>query len=215
MTENESNVTSGAYPDSVITEWINKGLAELYEKMVVAKGADYFEKVATINTTSGQSLYDLPSDFYQLLAVEAVLNGQPLWLRSFTRAERAILANTNIFTDRDPIAYRIRGNQIETLPIPPSATPLRLYYVPQPPRLAGPGDSFDFEAGWEQYVVSWAVKEIADREHDDQLSGTAAASMALVGARIDSMAAHRDASYPPRITDITMTRSPRFRRRRW
>lgn len=206
---------SAAYPDAVITEWLNQAWAELYEKLITAKGADFYERTQTITSTSNVALYPLPEDFYQLLAVEAYINGQPYWLRSFTRAERAILANTNIFTDRDPLAYKIRENQIEFRPIPPSATQIVLYYVSAPDRMLAAGDSIDGVAGWEQYIIDWSAKQIAEREHDEALVKMLSDSIALLSMRIDSMAAHRDAGYPPRVTDVTLSRSPRFRRRRW
>jgi len=215
-TRTQTENMSTAYADSVITEWLNQAWAELYEKLVTAKGADFYEKYSPpIVTLANTAMYDLPGDFYQLLAVEAYINGQPYWLRSFTRAERAVLANTNIFTDRDPLAYKIRGSQIEFRPIPPAGTNIVMYYVPAPARMIAGGDSIDGVAGWEQYIIDSAGLQIAQREHDETLTKMLSDSIMLLGSRIESMAAHRDAGYPPRVTDVTLSRSPRFRRRRW
>lgn len=211
-----------AYPDSMLLIWVNMGNKDLYERLVAAKGSDFFEKTVSFNTIANVATYDLSNadgnglncaDFMQLLSVEATVYGKKIWLRNFTRPEHGLLQNPEVFTDRDPIAYRIRGTLFEVLPTPQANTPIQLFYVPAPPSLSFVTDTFDSVAGWEQYIVYWVAKQIALREHDAEALAMYQQELEQMKQRIENTSIHRDAANPPRVTDITLGRSPIIRRR--
>lgn len=50
---------------------VREGVAELYDKLISARGAKYYMVAAEVMTVPGLVLYTLPENFYRLLAVHA------------------------------------------------------------------------------------------------------------------------------------------------
>src|SRR5689334_5732180 len=75
--------------DADINEYINQSIAVLYGKLVGVKGQDYFEKSSSFTTTQGSTLYNLPSDFWQLISVEIQDGTFKRVMQPFMRKERA------------------------------------------------------------------------------------------------------------------------------
>ncbi len=60
---------SGFVADAEWLDYINEGLSELHDILVMASD-EYFLSSTTINIVSGTSAYALPSDFYKVRGVD-------------------------------------------------------------------------------------------------------------------------------------------------
>lgn len=63
--------SDGPVSDNEIKAQLGLSLRRLYERLLLARGQEYYRKTAELNVTPGQALYELPADFFQLLAVVA------------------------------------------------------------------------------------------------------------------------------------------------
>lgn len=203
--------------DAEVTEYINQSIAELYDLLVEARGASYYESSTDITTSNGTTLYSLPADFYQLIAVEAVVNGTDrITLRQFDRQDRAYLVSATPGWSGQPLYYRIRAGQIELLPTPSANIKVTVYYVPFSARLVSGSDTFDGINGWEEYVVADAARKCATREESWELVASLKQDVEALKERIRNMAPARDAFQPPKVIDTRGAWNPRSRRAsRW
>ena len=51
------------------TERMKSAIAQLYDRLVHARGQDYYRSTRELNTIAGQANYAMPDDFYKILAV--------------------------------------------------------------------------------------------------------------------------------------------------
>lgn len=215
---------------------------ELYDKLVTARGQEYYRKNCENNLTAGTWLYLLPFDFYQLLGV--VVNESAIatvtaeqfaagtsdpgsgWqaIRPFMVSEMAGLLNgkgAHPYSTR----YRLSGqvntgrvaNQaadlIEFRPTPQSSFAVRIEYIPTCVYADDAGERYYSGVnGWEEY----AVTKIAMRMLGKQESSTTHLQRDLddINRRIESLAGSRDAGAPERIADVRR-RAYDWRGRRW
>lgn len=184
---------------------INLALPELYDRLLAARGHEYYETESTaITTANGTATYSLPTDFYQMLSVD---------LRYGTRLEPVPtlehVADRYRFNDAPwdegcSKAYRIRAALIEFFPTPTSAVPVVLRYVPRCPELtqdSGTAGTFDGVNGWDRAV---ALRVAIEARAIEKVS--ASDLMVLYQGelqRIDEMAADRAASSAARIRDVS------------
>lgn len=155
--------------DSELNGYINSSIAALYELVVQATGEDYYVVSTEFNTVVGQETYDLPSDFFKAWGMDAKLdNSDWCTLRKFNFRERNRYHDDS-FSRRGVtgIRYRIIGSSIYLTPVPDSAVPVRLWYVPAPTKLESDSDTFDGIAGWEEYVVVDAAIKMLNKEESD------------------------------------------------
>lgn len=61
--------SNGPVTDAEIKAQLALSLRRLHERLILARGQEYYRKTAELNVTPGQALYQLPADFFQLLAV--------------------------------------------------------------------------------------------------------------------------------------------------
>lgn len=191
-------------PDEVL-EYLNQELAELRTHIRLNEGQPHDRKVAPpIAVTAGISLYDLPSDFWEILGVEANLNGLVRRLEPYMENERAGLVNTQLINSMSSPMYRLASKtQLEILPAKFTFT-ATLKYVPSEPRLvlgASPPSTVDGYNGYEIAAVYGAVATCKEKELVDP--SFYEARKARQYKLIEAAAAQRDAGAPERVTDVT------------
>jgi hypothetical protein len=189
--------------DEEILEDLNQFLAELRGHLRMNEGQPHKRTTASISVVSGTSLYDLPTDFWELLGVTASINGLVRDLDSFMEGERASLSNGDYFASTVSPRYRISNNQIEILPSTQTFT-LSVRYAPSEGRLRlgqSPPDTVDGYNGYEIAAVYGAVATIQEKEQIDPSFYEGRRLRIL--AHIDALAASRDANRPERVTDVT------------
>lgn len=191
--------------DSELNGYINNSIAELWDLLLEAYGSDYgitstpFE----FNTVSGQDLYDLPTDFYDLSGVDVKLFGSD-WsvVNKFNFNERNRYKNLGSWTvlGLPAIRYRIVGDKIMFSPIPDSTATIRIWYRPVATILEDDADELNDLNAYQEYVITDAAIKCMQKEESD-VTVLMQQKMAL-RQRIVDKAANRDASKPNSVTDI-------------
>jgi hypothetical protein len=184
----------------------------LYDRLIAARGQEFYADDDAISIVGGTSRYNLPSDFYQLftLTLEWSSTNHEL-LEPFEMLERARYRAAG-WGQGSPKGYRLRGAQIEILPTPTGSVTGRLEYVPAFAGFSadtGAGGTFDGVNGWERWIsVSVAIDlRIVSERSTNRLEE----QLAKIDARIEELAAQRDAMHPARVVNV----APEGRRRRW
>lgn len=173
--------------DANLNEYINRGIAKLYGKLVSARGSDYYEKSATFTTVSGQQSYPMSAwtpattDFWQLLQVEITDGSFKRVLQPFMRKEHAKFSEYSV----------------------PAGFVITIYYVPFASRLTLDADAFDGINGWEEWVIRDAVIEALNKEESDV--SVHKNRQAEIEHEITSLSTDRDAGWPERIVDVSKT----------
>ena len=189
--------------DSEINEYINQSLAELYDRLVGARGQEYYAKEQVI-TTTGVEGYALPADHYTTLYVELEDGGTRFRLGSYSFHQRAALIGSSATNPGRPVAFRIIESNLTLLPAPTAGYTVRHWYAPACPRLVLDADSFDGVDGWEEYAIWRAVVYVRQKEDLDVT--VAAGIMGQLRARIEGLAPFRAQQNTERVTDVTRAR---------
>jgi hypothetical protein len=188
-----------------LTRLVNVKIRELYDKLVEARGSDYFANEGTIAVVAGTSRYSLPADFFQLASItlEWATNDHELMFPVGSVRERihyeGIMPN-HTWSRYSPKGYRLRASQLEFLPVPTGAVTARLQYVPVFTDLVADGDTFDGINGWEKMValgVAMEMRTIEKRPSSD-LAGLYGEQL----ERIETLKTERDAEAPKEIVDV-------------
>jgi hypothetical protein len=212
------------FPTTEVTEYINQGIAELYDLLVSARGVGFYEKTVTIVTDGINTNYALPLDFYQLVMFQvnlgfsagvSVTTDTNIALEQFMMHERPELSSSTPGWAGQPFKYRIHGgdpsqpNQVqgtintgytvELLPPPSANIKVQMFYVPSCPRLVNDNDVFDGINGWEEYAIFYAAMLM--RYKDDLPADHMVAMLDRLKSRIMGLASHRDMT-PQRTIDV-------------
>lgn len=201
------------FPKSEVIDEYNESLAALYDRILRARGQEYFEKSTPITTTSNVATYDLPSDFYEIISIELNVAGYAYKLRRFDREQRAYLGSTALSFSGEYFRYMVHGkgtysaaDTIEFLPIPASNSAVTLFYVPCAAKLAADGDTFDGVNGWEEYAILDAASKLLVKNRKLDAATAIAQMREVIGQRIDGLVPRRDVSGPGHVTDVRQTR---------
>lgn len=196
----QENLTE-RFPTSEVNNYVNQGIAELWDMLVSANGYAYYGNTATINLVSGTTSYTLPTDFYKLhkvIYVGSTLGGR-LELERLSEADEVAL---QVATSRVPLYYRVRAGYLDVLPKPGATATLSVSYVPYATKLVSDTDTFDGINGFEEYVVCYAARRMAIKDADFELANMIYQDMNRQVERIERMASDRDKGHPERVQDI-------------
>lgn len=200
------------FPTAEVYGYANLGLAALHRKLKQAVPDQQWLATTTFTTTSGVSLYPLGSTFRSLISIDITANGHKQWLLPYMMHERADLTDPEASFTSVPQQYRLRGDNIELLPLPRGAYQVVLWYVPSGPTLTAGSDTFDTIERLDQYVIWWGAREALFK--DKHLS-----EYDRLGVRLKEMeedifllGRSRDLNGSSRVVDVH--RADRFGRRR-
>lgn len=200
--------------DAEITEYLNAGLASLYDMLVQAGGQPWFRNSYTITTTGNTSSYALPPDFYVMQSVDCLLGnissgGIPtITARPYMEFERNRYKYYPGWLFGTPIYYRLQGQQITFIPAPSGSFSVILNYYPTFVKLTNGDDSFDGVNGWEEYAVWKAVADCLGKDMSDP--SYALGKAGELERKIVSMSELRDAGAPERMTESDADGWPNF-----
>lgn len=201
--------------------WINRGINKLFRLALQAGGDTVYRKDVLVTTSTGQTIYPLPQDFYELRNVSVQsggLGGDWMPMECFTLTERSYLLSSSPGFNGEPYKYRLVGKaaqdgsdpgSIELLPTPSSNTTVRLLYVFGPKKLANDADTFDGFAGFDEYAVKFCTREMLLRNREEERTALFEGQLATIQADVLSGLRQRDASAAPR---VNLTRDPCPRR---
>lgn len=189
--------------DAELIEYINASIAELQDILVQAYDSDYYLESSSFTTVQGTDTYDLPANFYKLRGVDAFLNGSEGYaLRPFNFNERLRFSGSGAWSVLlgAAVRYRLQGNKIKFSPVPDSAVPVTVWYVPVAVKLAVDADIWDDLNQYAEYViVDAAIKMLNKQEQDVSVLG---AQKAALVERITAAADNRDVGASDSVSDV-------------
>lgn len=204
----------GIFRDQDFNSAINAGIQELYDLQNRAWGENYFLTSSAMGLIANQSLYTLPSDFYKLVGVDwqQSAGSPPVTMTSYEFNERNRYRGSNassFSTNGTNMKYCIYGQagallgsaSLNFMPHPQSSTnQVTVWYVPQPQSLVNETDQYNFQAGWEEFVIAaTCIKALAAEESDTTVFDRQKAEMK---DRIMDMAPKRDINQTHHIIDV-------------
>lgn len=196
------------FPKTEVIDEYNESLAALYDRILRARGPEYFEKSTPVTTTSGVSVYNLPADFLELISVELNVGGYNYKLKRFDREQRAYLGSQALSFSGDYFRYMLHGKDtysdsdtIEFLPIPTPASAITVFYVPAAAKLVNDSDTFDGVNGWEEYAICDAASKLLTKNRKLDAAQALVAMRETVGERIDALTPRRDNAGPAHVVD--------------
>lgn len=197
---NASDETGSKFiDDDELIEYIDSAYAEMYGILVDAY-QDYkisFANFTTQDTQDGVNIYQLPTNCYKVRGLDT---SSGLSATSFMFEEREKLANITYVNDglRTNLRYCVLGDTMLILPTP-AAESLTLWFVPVPARITSSSQIIDGVAGFEQYIVTHACIEIANKNESDP--AVFERKLARIEKKIISFAANRNAAEPRQVID--------------
>ncbi len=159
---------------------INDNYCDLFDELVGAY-ENYFVVRTEFPITAGTQFYDLPADFYKIVAVDFKINQNAyISVTNYNEADRNLSLTTNLSI--------------------PDGT-IRLWYVPAPTQFTSLSQTFDGVAGWDRLVSLMTAIDMLDSEESDTSAMTRKYAKTL--QRVRDMAAPRDAGLPATVSDAS------------
>lgn len=187
--------------DTELNSYINQSYAELYD-LLVSRFADYFMTQVSFTLTT-TSTYALPSDFYKLLGVDYQSGSDWVTVGQWTFSERNSRNRVynRLANGINRISYRVMGANLRLLPENDTAGSYRLWYIPRFTALTADADIMSNVLDFIEYVICDAAIKCLVKEESDPSAVMAMKQTQI--ARINTMAADRDAGMPQRISDVS------------
>jgi hypothetical protein len=198
-------VNSQFITDAELNGYIQASYYELYDLLVEKYGDNYYVATPYSFSTDGTNYqFALPTDFFKLLGVDLQVSsgsGDYVTLHPFTFAERNRYAvpNQRSLYGVTNLRYKLNGNNLWLNPLPSSGQTVRVWYVPRATVPATDAATIDGISGWEEYVIVDAAIKCLQKEESDV--SVLMAQKAQMRARIESIAANRDAANPATVAD--------------
>jgi hypothetical protein len=203
------------HPDADLNDYVNRGLGSLHRKLTTAMPDQRFLASTTFETEEDVSTYSLPAGFDHLISVELTVDSRRSWLTAYEMHERATITSPDLPSEGIPYTYRLRGANIDLLPIPEDVYDVLVWYIPTTQQLASDAETYDTISRLDDYVIAYAARPIAIKDKNWDLVGVCKDMMAELDGEISVLARNRDRNSPPRITDVYLAdrwgRSRRFR----
>jgi len=191
------------HPDSEIDDYINEGIAELYGKLVLAKGDEYFANSVAATTVSGTNSIALPATFFKILGVRWQYTPQRkiklirMDFQKFLGLDNNVVSGWNDWSD---VYYMTQQQNVVFWPTPKAAHNVVIWYIPAAAKLTAPADTFDGVNGWEKYVVLHAVRMVKLKREES--TGVTDTALADIEQKINSLSGNRDDGQPSHVIDV-------------
>tara|TARA_R110002012_G_scaffold202391_1_gene371430 strand:- start:14076 stop:14768 length:693 start_codon:yes stop_codon:yes gene_type:complete len=203
-------VGNNFFSDAEINDYINTGLGELHD-LLVLKFEDYYISSLSFSLTSNTSSYSLESiglnNLYKLMGVDLNQGSETVRVPRYSFQERnTFKASQALYSDRGHTNHRysLTGSNINFIPTPSSSDEVTVWYIPKYTKLVNDSDSVDdnIASNWEDYAVCSAAIKMRQKEETSTTSLERAHEKLTM--RIEDAAANRDAGEPMGITDEDM-----------
>jgi len=153
--------------DTEIRRQINLGLADVYDKLVQARGDHYFRVELPATTVALDPLVGLPVTFYKLLGIDVAVGGRNFQAEPMTWHRRNDFQFQVGWATGAPVFYEPEGANLRFWPTPGAAHPLTIWYVPYFVDLENEEDLFDGVNGFEEYAVLSAAIWCVNKQDGD------------------------------------------------
>jgi len=216
--------STAAFPLTELADYINRGIARVHGLLAIS-GEPYYRSQATFSASQGQQQYYttaasgvpagtavLPTDIFRVEALDAqVQNATWANCYRFNWERRNDYQSTSLFfpVQATPLFDFMGSGANASLylqPPPSGATPFRLWYYPVPTVLASGSDTWDSANRWDEYVVAFAAKLVAERDQNYELVDRLAQMVMGMEATIKAEAESRISGQAPKV------RRSRYRR---
>lgn len=193
------------HPDATLNDYINRALGSLHRILTAAMPDQRILASTTITTSDGVSTYALPAGFDFLISIETTINGARRWLQAYEMPERGAYVDPSIPANGEPLVYRLRGANIELLPVPNGDYDFLVWYVPAASQLSSDGQGYDTIDRLDEYVISYAGSLVAKKDRNwDSYRACRDACKEMI-PDIEMLGRNRDRASPPRVTDVRMS----------
>jgi hypothetical protein len=192
------------HPDADLNDYVNRGIAALRRELDVAIPDQRFLASSSVSLTAGTSTYALPADFNALISVGLVADGARSWLVAYEMHEHASLTDPSASFRGVPFAYRLRGSNIDFLPVPQASYTATVWYVSDPSTLSSDASTLDTITRLDDYVIAYAAKLVAVKDKNFDLVAVCDGVMDRMRDDVQFIARSRDRNAPSRIVDESM-----------
>lgn len=190
------------HPDATLNDYINRALGSLHRLLTAAVPDQRILASTTITTEDGVSTYALPAGFDFLISIETTINGSRRWLQAYEMAERGAYVDPSIPTNGEPLVYRLRGSNIEFLPVPNDEYDFLVWYVPAASQLTSDAQNYDTISRLDEYVISYASSLVAKKDRNWDSYKACRDAMAELVPEIEALGRNRDRASPARPVDV-------------
>ena len=179
------------FSDSELNSYINSSYAHLYNLLVKTNQDYYLTESLPFNLIPGQETYNLPSDFFKLVGVDAFVDSKWRPLKRFVFNERN---RTGI------LRYMVSGDKIRFKPVPESTHEIKLYYIPVYSKLTSDASTLDGLNGFEEYIIWDCIIKCKNKTEED--ASIALNERNLIEMKIRDIASERDSGSPAYVADV-------------
>ncbi len=197
----EADAVGSDFVDDVadLRPWLKTAYKAFLRRMLAARGRETFVRSdRTSSTSNGVTLYALPTDLFELVAMRVEVGSSWVPLAPFTEGEVPELRETSLATVGYPLRFRDRAmfpidgatagaDQVELLPAPKAAYRLEFVYVPYFQTTSTGISYFGFN-GLEQRAVYDVAAKIYEKRRRYQDANAKLARMAAVDEEIVELA---------------------------
>lgn len=191
---------TGFLPDTEMNLLINRALAGLYDKLVAARGHEFYVTEATIALVNGQASYNLPADFYELLNFYIGWSASDIEPVEACELREIPLLKTQTWGKWSRKAFRVQQTKLNLFPTPTGTGTCALIYVPAFQPLTSDTATFDSVNGWDRAVALEVAAEVLMLQEKSNTAVLQRRDEEM--ARIEALAAQRAALHPRRILDV-------------
>jgi hypothetical protein len=190
---------------------------QLYNKLVDARGAEYFALATTFDTAAGVGVYPIATAtgsggcgmprFFELLSIHIRANGVVRVMRQWEYGELDALIRLDLYGSRSwaNIRYRVTDVNIEFIPKPDAVYTIMVRYVPtalelvtSSPVVGTSSTTIDGINGFEDWIVVAGAIAIREKAEHGDTSGLMA-ELARFDEQIEYLKSKRNAANAPRI----------------
>lgn len=200
-----SNQAAAFVTDAELDRHLNRHLKSLYQKLIIARGDDYYAAVATIAAVAGQATYAVPATFMQLLQVTVSDGTRYVLVPRYNLKEWPNLRYLQQLNSSDLglYRYRLQGANLDIRPAPTTTGhTFTVHYLPAFQQLVNAGDTFDGVNGWEDWACYGAAVDMLNKEESLEQAQALQAQRAVLDSQIDALAGNRDAGMPEVVGDV-------------
>jgi len=213
---NRGEFRAGYISDSELNDYVNDSFAKLYDSLA-EEDPTRFLSTDDVSVSSGTSAYNLPADFYKLVAVWLLDSSSPTGYKKMQRVQWDEMHEYEYSAPQEDeeARYYLRGTQIHVYPEPGWSGTVRVSYIPAPTVVAVDGTSFDFVNGLGlEYVLLDVLVKCAAKEGSDDQAAIWLAQQQQVYDRLTSTV-EMDHSQPKTVANIYRQDRSLGRPRRW
>lgn len=189
------------HPDVEVNDYVNRALGSLYRKLTTTLPDQRYLSSTTITTVDGQATYALGVNFDSIISIDIQAEGRRYWLQGYEMPERPLLTDSSAPTQGVPYSYRLRGSNIELLPVAQDAYTVTVWYVPTTTQLASDSATFDTISRLDDYLIAYASRLVAIKDKNWELAAACKDMLVELDGEIAALARNVDRNSPPRIVD--------------